>query len=261
MSLVGVGIGSESIGETLDGETALTRVVPSSSWGTLHKEKDAGMCFSATASFTAAAVAGSIGAVTLWKAAKLRDPALLPIAVFPALFAAQQLVEGLLWLDLARATPSACRPFLTHAFLGYAEIFWPVFAPLAAWLIEPVAWRRRLIGICLLVGAAVSTYLLWKMLGNPYTASAATGHIVYSNGVVYPKGIEIPYVLATTISLLLSSHRMIQLLAVVILGGFAVAWWSYHQSYISVWCFFAAIASVLVYLFVRRAKSGQGRTK
>jgi hypothetical protein len=219
------------------------------------------MCFSATASFTAAAVAGGIGAVTLWKASKLRDPALLPIAAFPVLFAFQQAVEGMLWLDLARPEPGTCRPVLVHAFLGYAEIFWPIFAPIAAWLIEPNLWRRRLIGLCVFVGAAVSTYLLVKMLGNPYTASAATGHIVYSNGVTYPKGIEIPYVLATTISLLLSSHRLIQLLAAVILAGFAVAWLSYHQSYISVWCFFAATSSVLVYLFVRQAsQSAQGRT-
>jgi hypothetical protein len=218
------------------------------------------MCFSATASFTAAAVAGSIGTVTLWKAAKLRDPALLPIAAFPVLFALQQAVEGFLWLDLARPEPGTCRPFLTHAFLGYAEIFWPLFAPVAAWLIEPNLRRRRLIALCVLTGAAVSTYLLVKMLGNPYTASAATGHIVYSNGVTYPRGIEIPYVLATTISLLLSSHRLIQLLAIVILGGFAVAWWSYHQSYISVWCFFAAVSSVIVFVFVRQAsQSSQGR--
>ena len=218
------------------------------------------MCFSATASFTAAAVAGSIGTVTLLKAAKLRDPALLPIAAFPVLFALQQTVEGFLWLDLARPEPGACRPFLTHAFLGYAEIFWPLFAPVAAWLIEPNLRRRRLIALCVLTGAAVSTYLLVKMLGNPYTASAATGHIVYSNGVTYPRGIEIPYVLATTISLLLSSHRLIQLLAIVILGGFAVAWWSYHQSYISVWCFFAAVSSVIVFVFVRQAsQSSQGR--
>jgi hypothetical protein len=218
------------------------------------------MCFSATASFTAAAVAGSIGTVTLWKAAKLRDPALLPIAAFPVLFALQQVVEGFLWLDLAQPEPGTCRPFLTHAFLGYAEIFWPLFAPVAAWLIEPNLRRRRLIALCVLTGAAVSTYLLVKMLGNPYTASAATGHIVYSNGVTYPRGIEIPYVLATTISLLLSSHRLIQLLAIVILGGFAVAWWSYHQSYISVWCFFAAVSSVIVFVFVRQAsQSSQGR--
>jgi hypothetical protein len=215
------------------------------------------MCFSATASFTAAAVAGSIGAVTLWKAAKLDDRAILPIAAFPALFALQQGIEGLLWLDLARPAASACRPFLTHGFTGYAEVFWPTFAPLAAWLIEPVRWRRHVISVCFAVGLAVSAYLLWKMLGNPYTASA-TGHMVYSNGATYPKGIEIPYVFATTISLLLSSHRLIQLLAAVILGGFAVAWWSYHQSYISVWCFFAAISSIIVYLFVdRAARSGQ----
>ena len=220
------------------------------------------MCFSATASFTAAAVVGSIGAVTLWKAGKLGDRAVLPIAAFPVLFALQQTIEGLLWLDLARPAASACRPFLTHAFMAYAEVFWPVFAPLAAWLIEPVRWRRHLIGICLAVGVVLSVYLLWKMLGNPYTASAATGHIVYKNDVTYPTEIKIPYVLATTISLLLSSHRMIQLLAVVILGGFALAWWSYHQSYISVWCFFAALSSVLVYLFVRRAPAtGQWRTQ
>lgn len=209
------------------------------------------MCFSATASFTAAVVAGSIGTVTLWKAAGTGNRALLPIAAFPALFALQQAVEGFLWLDLARPDPGTCRPFLTHAFLGYAEVFWPIFAPLAAWLIEPVQWRRRLIGICAAVGVALSAYLLWEMIRDPYTASAATGHIVYRNTVDYPTGIEIPYVLATTISLLLSSHRLIQLLAIVILGGFAVAYWSYNQSYISVWCFFAAVSSVIVYLFVR----------
>jgi hypothetical protein len=37
----------------------------------------------------------------------------------------------------------------------------------------------------------------------------------------------------------------------VILIGFAVAYVSFHHAYISVWCFFAAIASVLVYLYVR----------
>jgi hypothetical protein len=218
------------------------------------------MCFSATASFTAAAFAGGIGAVTLWKAARRRDPAVLPIAAFPLLFAAQQTVEGLLWLDLAQGEPGACRPFLVHAFLGYAEILWPVFAPLAALMIEPVHWRRRLIFICLGIGMALSVYLLIKMIGDPYSASAATGHIVYSNGATYPSGIEIPYVVATTVSLLLSSHRAIQLLAGIILGGFAVSYWSYYQSYISVWCFFAAVSSVLVYLFVSRARAPQGST-
>jgi hypothetical protein len=216
------------------------------------------MCFSATASFTAAAVVGSIGAVTLWTAARQRNYAILPIAAFPALFGLQQAVEGMLWLDLAQPVAGTCRPFLTHAFLGYAEVFWPVFAPLAGLLIEPVAWRRRLMMIALAVGCVLSAYLLMKMIGNPYMASAATGHIVYRNGLTYPTGIEVLYVFATTISLLLSSHRMVQLMAAVILAGFIVAYVFYNMAYISVWCFFAAVASIIVYLFVRQPSQTLG---
>jgi hypothetical protein len=218
------------------------------------------MCFSATASFTVAALAGVIGTVTLRNAARSGNRALIPIAAFPILFAAQQFGEGLLWLDLAGPEPSTCRPFLTHAFLGYAEVFWPVFAPLAAWLIEPVQWRRRLILLCIVIGGALSTYLLSKMILNPYAASAASGHIVYRNGATYPRGIEIPYVVATTISLLLSSHRLVQLMALVILVGFGVAYVSFHAAYVSVWCFFAAVTSILVYVFVRQSsKTSLGR--
>ena len=100
------------------------------------------------------------------------------------------------------------------------------------------------------------------MIANPYVATIDDGHIVYRNGVTYPQGIEIPYVLATTISLLLSSHRLIQLLALIILAGFGVAYVSLHVSYISVWCFFAAAASILAYLFVSRTVSpARGRTQ
>jgi uncharacterized protein DUF6629 len=211
------------------------------------------MCFSATASFTAAAVTGSIGALTVWSAAKTHDVRVLPFALFPVLFAAQQLVEGFLWLDLAQPAPGALRPVLVHAFQGYAEVFWPVFAPLAAFLIEPERLRRRLILICLVVGACLSAYLLTMMIAHPYAAYVGDGHILYRNDHHYPTGIEAPYVLATTISLLLSSHRAVQLLAIVILAGFAVAYISFHQAYISVWCFFAATASVLVYLCISRA--------
>ncbi|MCC6889355.1 MAG: hypothetical protein IT536_12545 [Hyphomicrobiales bacterium] len=188
---------------------------------------------------------------TLRSALRKGERRLLPIAAFPLLFAAQQAVEGALWLDLARPQASTCRPFLIHAFLGYAEVFWPVFAPVAALLIEPARPRRWLMAACLAVGGVLAAYLLFKMIGNPYEAAVVGGHIVYDNGAIYPRGIESAYVLATTVPLLLSSHRLIRLLGAIILGGFAGAWLSIHQAYVSVWCFVAAIASVLVYLFVQ----------
>ena len=209
------------------------------------------MCFSATASFAAAAVIGSVGLVTLRSAAAKPDHRILALAAFPLLFAFQQAVEGLLWLDLASPEPGALRGVLVHAFQGYAEVFWPAFAPLAALLIERERWRRLLISGCLVIGVALSIYLLVAMIGHPYQASIGEGHIVYRNDFQYPKGIEAPYVVATTLSLLLSSERAVQRLALVILIGFAVAYISFHHAYISVWCFFAAVASVMVYLYVR----------
>src|SRR5262245_19762876 len=216
-----------------------------------ESREESWMCFSASASFTAAALVGSVGAVIVAKAARKLDWRVLPFASFPVLFAIQQAVEGLLWLDLAGAEPWAWRPVLVHIFQGYAEVFWPTFAPLAALLMEPDRKRRRLIFGCLLVGVCLSIYLLVAMIGHPYQATIFQGHIVYWNDYRYPKGIEGPYVLATTISLLLSSHRAVRLLAVVILIGFAVAYMAFHLAYISVWCFFAAAASVLVYLHIR----------
>jgi len=216
------------------------------------------MCFSATASFSAAAVTGGIGIATLRSAMAQPDRRILPLAAFPLMFALQQTVEGLLWLDLAEPAPGALRGVLVHAFQGYAEVFWPVFAPLAALLIE----RRRtiLIACCLVIGIVLSAYLLAMMLAHPYEASAASGHIVYRNGYRYPVGIEAPYVVATTISLLLSSHRGVWWMALVILIGFGVAYVSFHQAYISVWCFFAALASVLAYWHVSRAPNADRRS-
>ena len=188
------------------------------------------MCFSATASFSAAAVIGSVGVVTLRSAVAKHDRRILALAAFPLLFSLQQIVEGFLWLDLAAPAPGALRGVLVHAFQGYAEVFWPVFAPLAAWLIEPDRLRRSLIALCLAVGVALSVYLLTMMIAHPYEASAASGHIVYRNGHRYPTGIEAPYVVATTISLLLSSHKDVQRMALVILIGFGVAYVSFHQA-------------------------------
>ena len=117
-------------------------------------------------------------------------------------------------------------------------------------------FRSILISVCLAIGVALSIYLLMAMIGHPYQASVGEGHIVYRNNFQYPIGIEVPYVAATTFSLLLSSHRRVQGLGLVIVFGFAVAYVSFHHSYISVWCFFAAIASVMVYLYVRQKSAG-----
>ena len=53
------------------------------------------MCFSATASFLAAGVTGAIEVVAI---ARTRRASEAPLAAAPLIFAAQQGIEGLLWL-------------------------------------------------------------------------------------------------------------------------------------------------------------------
>jgi hypothetical protein len=107
----------------------------------------------------------------------------------------------------------------------------------------------------------VSNDQLAAMVAHPYGAANDTDHIAYKNDYRYPAGIEAPYVAATTLSLLLSSRRVVQLLGAIVLVGFAAAYVSFHQSYISVWCFFAAVASGLVYLHISQVLEPQEAPK
>src|SRR5579863_7518144 len=115
--------------------------------------KEAGpMCFSATASFVAAGVIGGMGIAAVIRA---KEPRELPLAVIPILFAVQQGIEGLLWLYLPTAPEDSTSTFLTYAFLLFAEVLWPVYAPMTAWIIEPEPRRRRLMVLCVVIGLGV----------------------------------------------------------------------------------------------------------
>lgn len=91
------------------------------------------MCFSATASFLTAAALLPIGLETL-RLARQRSPRLLPLAATPLLFAAQQAVEGWLWLGQRGMAPVAVVMPAAITYLGFAFALWPVWLPL---LLDP----------------------------------------------------------------------------------------------------------------------------
>ena len=92
------------------------------------------MCFSAPASFVTAGLTGAIGIIALTRAS---EPRQLPFAATPLFFAVQQGIEGLLWLNLPLAPDGHLSTALAFSYLVFAEAFWPVFVPIAVWLIEP----------------------------------------------------------------------------------------------------------------------------
>jgi hypothetical protein len=56
------------------------------------------------------------------------------------------------------------------------------------------------------------------------------------------------YLLSTTVTLLLSSHRTVKLFGALSLLSFGAAYYFYATWFISVWCFFAALLSAVVCL-------------
>ncbi len=75
---------------------------------------------------------------------RANGPSALPLAATPALFAVQQAIEGLPWLEPPAAPDGSASTGLTPLFLLFAEVLWPVYAPIAVMLIEPDPRRRRL---------------------------------------------------------------------------------------------------------------------
>jgi len=49
---------------------------------------------------------------------------------------------------------------------------------------------------------------------------------------------------------------LIRVFGSIIVVGFAVSTYAYAATFISVWCFFAAADSTLLYLYFKRAASG-----
>ena len=198
------------------------------------------MCFSAPASFAAAAATGAVGIGVATTSAAARDRLL---AGFPLAFAGQQAVEGVLWLRLGGTGDVASGP-LVWAFLLLALIAWPVLTPALAILVEPCVARRRAMMASLAAGTVVCAYLVAMMITHPYEAFVRGGSIAYVNDVNYSPGIEALYALAVCPPLLLSSHRRVVLFGVAVLGGAVVAYFAFSFARVSVWCFFAGAASL-----------------
>ena len=99
------------------------------------------MCFSAPASFAAATGLGLVGAASIGRASEIRE---VPLASIPLVFAAQQMIEGGLWLALGSDDLSRWIPLLANAFMFSALVVWPVWAPLSVMLVERNRARRRL---------------------------------------------------------------------------------------------------------------------
>jgi hypothetical protein len=208
------------------------------------------MCFSATASFTAGAALLVIGAVTT---SRVRRAAEVPFALIPGLFGAQQLVEGALWLTFPDNT-SLMNSVLTHAFSFFSHVLWPAYVPIAVLMLEPEAWRRKVLMAIAVGGAGVGLYLLYFLVAEPVVSEIVGRHISYKSPHFYITAVMVLYVFATCVSSFVSSCKTIRWFGAATFVALLVTYVFYTFWFISVWCFFAAVLSAIVLMHFRHAE-------
>ncbi len=205
------------------------------------------MCFSASASFTAGAVLTGIGVLTLRRVTQSRD---YVFAAIPILFAIQQLIEGVIWLSFQYDVPRL-NTLMTDVYSFFSHVLWPVYVPLAVFLIEPLSSRRRVLGVFVVGGIGVGAYLLYVLLAFPPVSRITGHHIEYVMPHFFAGPVMTMYLLSTTVSPIVSSHRMVKAFGVLALLSFAAAYYFYATWFISVWCLFAALLSAIIYAHFR----------
>jgi hypothetical protein len=181
-----------------------------------------------------------------------RRPRELAFATIPLLFAIQQLSEGVIWLTFRYEAP-LLNTVMTHVYSFFSHVLWPVYVPVAVLLIEPPGWRRRALLVFVATGSAVGAYLLYFLIALPIVSRPVGQHIEYVSPHFYAAAAMTLYLMSTTFSPLLSSHRTIKVFGVLALLSFGAAYYFYATWFISVWCFFAALMSAVIYFhFVMR---------
>lgn len=207
------------------------------------------MCFSAGASFGAGAILSVVGVASIRKA---ESPSQIPFASIPFIFAVQQITEGFLWLSLTDPAYASLQQDATYNFLFFAQVVWPIWAPFAIMKLEPKERQRTFEKVLVGIGAFVSVYLAYCLVSYHVEAKVVGYHVTYEQD--YPSVLGryggLLYVVATVAPPFFSRIKRMWILGATVLISYVITTVLYTDYIVSVWCFFASIISIAVYVIM-----------
>ena len=211
------------------------------------------MCFSPEASFTGGILLITIGIATV---RSIHKPSQLLFAIIPLFFGLQQITEGFLWLSLRGSEYMIIQMYTTKMFLIMADVFWPIMIPLAVLLMEENGKKRKILLVLLITGAFVSAYYAFCIFTFKVDPQIVQYHIQYNNDFprTFAALVFAGYLIATIIPLFVSSIKRMRLFGILMVLSCIITAIFFTQYLISVWCFFAALISALIFWMLRDSK-------
>ncbi|MFJ3533269.1 MULTISPECIES: DUF6629 family protein [unclassified Streptomyces] len=194
------------------------------------------MCWSATADLVAGTAIAAVGAACVLRTRRVRD---LPLAALPLLLGAHQIIESAVWRAEGGTGP---------ATVAWAIIALPLLAlwvPVGVLCAAPPHARRRLL-VPLAAGAATSAALGYGLADRPVTAQIRGHTLGYVLDLPLPGLLVAGYLLATVGSLLMAGDRWLTWLGGLAAVGAAVCAALWRLEFVSTWCAFAAVCSVVL---------------
>ena len=210
------------------------------------------MCFCASANFAGSAVLGGIGVATLTEVKHSRE---ILFAAVPTLFALHQFTEGFVWLGMDGILPASVARGAGAAYVLYAQGLLPFLLPLSVLLIEPTPEKQRRMFGFVMLGAALSVYILWGLIAAPLQITVRDRSIDYENVFTSSAAVGVLYVMATCGALLFSGFRYLMILGVLNIIGLLIVMATKMYAFTSLWCAYAAAVSVIIYFFFRRTRA------
>ncbi|MFF2324507.1 MULTISPECIES: DUF6629 family protein [unclassified Streptomyces] len=208
------------------------------------------MCWSATADLVAGTGIAVVGVACVAQVRRVRD---LPLAALPLLLGIHQIIESVIWHAGGGTGPA------TLAWAVIALPLLPLWVPLGVLCAAPPHARRRLL-MPLAAGIATAVPLAYCLANRPVTAEIR-GHTLGYVLDLPGSGVLVGgYLLATVGSLLLSGEDLLRRLGLLVAAGSAVCAALWRLEFVSTWCAFAAVCSVVLLGWIRGRAVGRAQS-
>lgn len=215
------------------------------------------MCFSAEASFAAAAVLTPAGGVSIYRA-YTRDTRFLAISALPLLFGLQQFAEGMVWTSNQLSQDDWVQSY-SMAYMFFAWLAWPIWVPLSAYSLEPCR-RRFLFLILSVLGGMVGALQFFpyfaheEWLVTTFLAKAISYEGVVLFDFMMPRELtNLLYLFVIIVPLITSSVKELKVFGLLIIVIVAIVYFFFQFAYVSAFCFGAAAMSFyIIHMIFRR---------
>ena len=135
------------------------------------------------------------------------------------------------------------------AYMLYAQGLLPFLLPLGVLLFEPDGRSRRRMLPFLGIGVATGLYILWALTAYPTEIYVRDHSIVYINQATNYTIVAIFYLVATCGSLFFSKVKAMVVFGAANLAILLIVTAVKRYAFTSVWCAYAAVASVIVLVY------------